>query len=221
VNLRDQTLPEIEFKVDRIGSILPEATGPVFRDKQATDLPDGPPVPSKEDWINAQVLAYSTGQQQEDTPEDVRKFIREMADNQWPGTRAAADLYYKRLEKKVSVAQKMLMHNSALAARVAWESEALRQLALVKEGRFAETGAQTGGVPPAINWAEWQGILTLPVWRLVRDNMRYGDNLLDSETEELEEIAANMGLSFDELMVKLEMAYQEAEGELTDATPVP
>ncbi|GAF68120.1 unnamed protein product, partial [marine sediment metagenome] len=126
--LRDQTLPDIELKVDRIGSILPEATEPVFRDKEKADLPDGPPVPSKEDWINAQVLAYSTGQQQEDTPKDVRKFIREMADNQWPGTRSDADLYYKRLEKKMSVAQKMLMHNSALAARVAWESEALRQL---------------------------------------------------------------------------------------------
>lgn len=218
--LRDQTLPLIDAKVDRIGSILPESIEPVFRDREMADLPDGPPEPSREDWINSQVLAYATGQQQEDAPEDVKKFIREMADNQWPGTRSEADLYYKRLEKKVSVAQKMLMHNSALAARVAWESEALKQLVLVQEGRFAETGAQAEVVPPTISWFEWQSILTIPVWRLVRDNLSYGDSLLDSETEELEEVAERLGLGFDELMLRLEAAYQEEEGALTDATPV-
>jgi hypothetical protein len=112
--MRDQAMPGIEAKVDRIGSLLPDAAPPIFRDREEADLPDGPPIPSREDFINSQVLAYSTGQQQEDTPKDVRQFIWEQADNMFPGTRSEANLYYRRLEQKVETAQKMLMHNSAL-----------------------------------------------------------------------------------------------------------
>jgi len=212
VNMRDQTLLDIEAKVNRIGSLLPEAAGPIFRDKEMGDIPDGPPEPTSQDWINAQVLTYATGQQQDDAPEDVRDFVREQADNLWPGTRADADLYYQRLDKKLSVAQKMLMHNSALAARVAWESEALRQLTLVQEGRFAETGAQAQAQTVSPTWMEWQPILSLPMWRLARDNLRYGDSLTSDEEEELVDVATGLGISFDELMTRLQGAYEEAEG---------
>ena len=206
--LRDQTLPEIETKVDRIGSLLPDAIEPVFRDREQAEVPDGPPVPSTQDFINAQILAYSTGVQQDDAPKDVKDFIRAQADSQWPGTRSEANLYYKRLDQKVEVAQKMLMHNSALSARVAWEAEALRNLSLVQEGQFAQVGEQ----PPSPTWQEWQGVLTTPLFRLTRDMLRYGDNLGDDEIEELLEVSESLGIEFEELMLRLEGAYEEAEG---------
>ncbi|GAF87067.1 unnamed protein product, partial [marine sediment metagenome] len=37
---------------------------------------------------------------------------------------------------------------------------------------------------------------------------------------ELEEIADRLGLSFSELMLRLRESYEEAEGALTDTTPV-
>ena len=73
---------------------------------------------------------------------------------------------------------------------------------------------------PALRWFEWQTVLTTPLWRLARDNLRYGDKLLDSEIEELEEVADRLGLDFVELMLRLEAAYQEEEGALTDTTPI-
>ena len=71
---------------------------------------------------------------------------------------------------------------------------------------------------PSLTWAEWSSTLTPPVWRLVQDNLRFGDKLLDSETEELEEIAERLGLSLDELMLRLRESYEEAEG-VPAATP--
>ena len=218
--LRDQTLPDIEAKVNRLGELLPEAIGPIFRDKDQAEVPDGPPLPSREDWINAQILAYATGQQQEDTPKDIRQFIREQADNRFPGTRAEANLYYQRLDKKIEVAQNMLMFNTALSARIAWEIDALRNLSLVQQGQFAQIGEQQFE-PPSPTWNEWQGVLTMPVWRLARDHLRYGDTLSDDETAELEDTAQNFGIGFDELMFRLQGAYEEAEGALSNQTPVP
>ena len=73
---------------------------------------------------------------------------------------------------------------------------------------------------PALTWMEWSSTLTLPVWRLVQDNLRFGDRLLESEIEELEEVADRLGLSLEELMLRLSEAYMEAEGVFTDTTPV-
>ena len=73
---------------------------------------------------------------------------------------------------------------------------------------------------PALRWFEWQTVLTTPLWRLARDNLRYGDKLLESETEELEEVADRMGLSLEELMVRLETAYLEEEGAFANETPI-
>jgi hypothetical protein len=65
---------------------------------------------------------------------------------------------------------------------------------------------------PDFTWMEWQNILTLPMWRLTRDMMRYGDTLGDSEIEELIEISESMGIEVEELLMRLEGAYEEAEG---------
>jgi len=83
-----------------------------------------------------------------------------------------------------------------------------------------EALSEAEAAQPALHWFEWQMTLTPPLWRLVQDNLRYGDSLLDSETEELQELADSMGLSLDELMVRLRWSYEEAEGALTDTTPV-
>jgi hypothetical protein len=83
-----------------------------------------------------------------------------------------------------------------------------------------EALAEAEQAQPDLRWFEWQAVLTTPLWRLARDNLRYGDSMLDSEIEELDEVAERMGLSFDELMLRLEAAYQEEEGAFTDTTPV-
>jgi len=65
---------------------------------------------------------------------------------------------------------------------------------------------------PDFTWFEWQNVLTLPMWRLARDMLRYGDNLGEDEVEELIDVADGLGIEFEELMFRLEGAYEEAEG---------
>lgn len=211
VNLRDQTLPDIEAKVNRIGFILPEPKEPVFRDGEEADFPDAPPEPSSEDWIDAQVLAYATGQQQDDAPEDVRKFIREQADNLWPGTRSLADKYYRTEDPER--AREILLESSALAARVEWESEALRQLELVKEGRFAETG--TAQQAPQMSPEEWQQILGLSAYNLTLDALE-GEEVPLVLRNKLDKIAAQMGLGdWTDVLAQIGRAH----GTLEDMAP--
>jgi len=73
---------------------------------------------------------------------------------------------------------------------------------------------------PTFTWGEWQAVLTPSLWRLVRDNLRYGDSMLDSEVEELQDLADGMGLGLDELMLRLDNAYQEEEGALANTPQV-
>jgi hypothetical protein len=50
--------------------------------------------------------------------------------------------------------------------------------------------------------------------------LRFGDSLGDTEIEELMDISAGMGIEVEDLLLKLEEAYEEAEG-VRDTAPVP
>lgn len=70
---------------------------------------------------------------------------------------------------------------------------------------------------PNFTWLEWQNVLTIPMWRLARDHLRYGDTLTSDEEEELQDVAEGLGIDATELMIRLQGAYEEAEG--VDAVP--
>ena len=61
---------------------------------------------------------------------------------------------------------------------------------------------------PQFTWAEWKGVLGEPLTRLVRD-YSYGRELSTASRNRLEDIAEDMGLSYEELLAELEEASRQ------------
>jgi hypothetical protein len=166
---RDSQLPIIEGRVNRLDELLPEAVGPAFRDEDEgpPEIPDAPPTPSREDWINAQVLSYVRGEEA-DAPDlsKVEATIIRVADEKFPETKTLARRYYSIVEKDPEKAADILLENTAVAARIAWEVQALESFRETTQGNVA---LATQGLTP-------EQIFGPVVARLI-DDLELGDPL--------------------------------------------
>jgi hypothetical protein len=159
MQLKEDTLPTIDEKVDHFGTLIPEAKPPKYRHEDYDVTPMAPDTDSREAAITAQVNAYAEAYTDfSGRRTDIRDIIRDQADEIWPNTRSAADKYYQLLVSgDASGAADYLQSEEELQARVMWEFDKIQRFDLTAMGQlFQAAGAAPGleepfQAPPGID----------------------------------------------------------------------
>jgi len=64
---------------------------------------------------------------------------------------------------------------------------------------------------PAFTWFEWQNVLGLSTWRLIRDTMALDEPIPETMGDELQAIAEPLGIDADELLSRVVQSYEESQ----------
>jgi hypothetical protein len=64
---------------------------------------------------------------------------------------------------------------------------------------------------PNFTFFEWQNVLGISTWRLIRDTMALDAPLDNTSMDELEEIAAGLGMDVDQLLIRLNQSFEESQ----------
>ena len=149
MDLRDETLPKIDDKVEHFGAIIPEAKPPLYRHEEegpSDIVPQSFNVDKRQAFIDDLVRNYSnaytnTSGQRKNITEGIRK----LADRIFPGTRAQSNHYYKLLDaQKLEAATKYVSTRPELEARIAWEYDRIQTSEQIVAGRLYKAAGREG-----------------------------------------------------------------------------
>jgi len=149
MDLRDETLPKVEAKVDLFGRLIGEAKPPAYRHEEdgPSDItPQSFNVDKRQAFIDKLVQSYSNAYTDKSGQRaDIREGIRKQADRIWPGTRAQSNHYYGLLDnKETEAAVEYLSKRAALEARVAWEYDKIQTYDEIAAGRLFKAAGREG-----------------------------------------------------------------------------